>query len=60
MTGAVFAEPNEMLRFSPRYESEFAQMWVDFPKRRKGSIKAPDAGIAVGPSDTAANAALDT
>jgi hypothetical protein len=59
MTGAVFAEPNEMLRFRPRHESEFAEMWMNFPKRRKGNIKAAESGIAGGPSDSEASATLD-
>lgn len=32
---AIFAEPNEVLRFTPRFESEFSRLWSDYPLRRK-------------------------
>jgi hypothetical protein len=31
---ATFAEPNEVLRFTRRFESEFSRMWNDYPARR--------------------------
>lgn len=31
---AIFAEPNEMLRFGPRFSNSYSQYWSDFPKRR--------------------------
>ncbi|MDN4641116.1 hypothetical protein QCD70_12730 [Agreia sp. PsM10] len=33
---ASFAEPNEVLRFTRRFDSEFSRMWHDYPKPRKG------------------------
>jgi len=33
--GAAFAEPNEVLRFRRRFDSPFAKMWSDYPKRRQ-------------------------
>lgn len=33
--GAVFAEPNEVLRFRRRIDSPYTQLWSDFPKRRR-------------------------
>lgn len=32
---AVFAEPNEILRFQPRYSSEYTNYWVSIPNRRR-------------------------
>jgi hypothetical protein len=37
MTSAIFADPNEMLRFTLRHESEYARMWMNFPRRRRPS-----------------------
>ncbi|SES27239.1 hypothetical protein [Actinokineospora terrae] len=34
MHSATFAEPNEVLRFRPGFDSPYQDMWVDFPKRR--------------------------
>jgi hypothetical protein len=34
---ASFAEPNEVLRFTQRFESEFSRLWVSYPARRKSS-----------------------
>lgn len=31
---AIFAEPNEMLRFEPRYSSEYTEYWSAVPNRR--------------------------
>lgn len=31
---ATLAEPNEVLRFTHRFDSEFSRMWMDYPKRR--------------------------
>lgn len=33
--GAVFAEPNEVLRFRRRIDSPYTQLWSDYPKRRR-------------------------
>lgn len=33
--GAVFAEPNEVLRFRRRLDSAYTQMWQEYPKRRQ-------------------------
>jgi len=32
---AKFAEPNEILRFAPRYQSEYSKMWENYPLRRR-------------------------
>jgi hypothetical protein len=34
MPAAVFASPNEMLRFTRIFETEYAEYWQDYPKRR--------------------------
>jgi len=33
--GAVFAEPNEVLRVKRRIDSPYSQLWSDYPKRRR-------------------------
>jgi hypothetical protein len=33
--GAVFAEPNEVLRFRRRIDSPYTQLWSNFPMRRR-------------------------
>lgn len=35
LRGAVFAEPNEVLRFQRRLDSEYSEMWQDVPARRR-------------------------
>ncbi|MDQ0646959.1 hypothetical protein QFZ53_001155 [Microbacterium natoriense] len=35
MRAASFGDPNEVLRFTRRYESEFSRLWVGFPDRRR-------------------------
>lgn len=40
IAAATFAEPNEVLRFRRRLDSEYTQMWVDFPSRRRRSGSA--------------------
>ena len=35
LRGAVFAEPNEVLRFQRRLDSEYSEMWQDVPSRRR-------------------------
>lgn len=42
---AVFAEPNEILRFEPRFASEFTSYWSGIPNRRRkiASVEARDA-----------------
>jgi hypothetical protein len=37
MLSASFAEPNEILRFTPRFDSEFSRMWADYPRPRKAT-----------------------
>ncbi len=39
---AIFAEPNEMLRFEPRFSSEYTEYWSNIPNRRvkKASLDA--------------------
>ena len=34
MPAAVFARPNEMLRFTPVFDTEYAKYWGDYPRRR--------------------------
>lgn len=35
MRAASFGDPNEVLRFTRRYNSDFSSLWSDFPKRRR-------------------------
>lgn len=45
LRSASFEDPNEVLRFTRSYDSEFSKMWVDFPKRRRngpGSVITED------------------
>ncbi|TXK19488.1 hypothetical protein [Homoserinibacter sp. GY 40078] len=35
LSAAVFAEPNEVLRFARRLDSEYTRMWAGIPARRK-------------------------
>lgn len=35
---ASFAEPNEVLRFTQRFESEFSRFWANYPSRRINNI----------------------
>jgi hypothetical protein len=35
MRGANLAEPNEILRFTRRFDSEFSRMWLKYPVRRQ-------------------------
>ncbi|CAN02987.1 hypothetical protein [Clavibacter michiganensis] len=35
---ASFAEPNEVLRITQRFDSDFSRMWSNYPSRRQGSI----------------------
>ncbi|GAA1478517.1 hypothetical protein GCM10009623_29630 [Nocardioides aestuarii] len=39
---AVFARPNEALRFRPTFDTEYARYWSDYPRRRmsRGAIDA--------------------
>ena len=42
VTEATFAEPNEMLRFTSVPSSKYAEMWKDFPlRRRRSEVIAP-------------------
>ncbi len=43
MKSASFGDPNEVLRFTPRYPSEFSRMWSGFPNRRRKGPGAPTA-----------------
>jgi hypothetical protein len=45
---ASFAEPNEVLRFTQRFESEFSRLWISYPARRKSSA-GPDSVDEVQP-----------
>ncbi|TBN56017.1 hypothetical protein EYE40_00610 [Glaciihabitans arcticus] len=38
---AGFAEPNEVLRFTQRFESEFSRMWNGYPIRRAATVSIP-------------------
>ncbi len=59
MRYASFEDPNEILRFTPRYPSEFYQHWENYPKRRLRSGRSTSTGephehkVAVGVSGTA-------
>jgi len=35
MRAASFEDPNEVLRFTRRYNSDFSALWSDFPRRRR-------------------------
>lgn len=35
VTGAVFGEPNEVLRFIRRADSPYSEMWTNYPDRRR-------------------------
>lgn len=35
IAAATFAEPNEVLRFRRRLDSDYTQMWVNYPSRRR-------------------------
>jgi hypothetical protein len=57
---AAFAEPNEVLRFTRRYDSPFSRLWEEFPKRRQrgsdspsapGTIDTPATSATAGPTD---------
>lgn len=37
MLSGNFAEPNEVLRFTPRFDSEFSRMWANYPRPRKAT-----------------------
>lgn len=38
---AGFAEPNEVLRFTQRFESEFSRLWSGYPRRRASNKSSP-------------------
>jgi hypothetical protein len=38
---ASFGDPNEVLRFTQRYQSEFSKMWEGFPNRRRRGPGTP-------------------
>ncbi|WP_404473566.1 hypothetical protein [Microbacterium aerolatum] len=38
--GAVFAEPNEVLRFRRRIDSPYTQLWANYPVRRRSRSSA--------------------
>ena len=42
ITGALFAQPNETLRFTQRHESEYSSMWSNYPSRRIRSTDGVD------------------
>lgn len=46
MRAASFDDPNEVLRFTCRYNSDFSMQWSDFPKRRRSGpgVKSSDDG----------------
>ena len=43
MRAASFGDPNEVLRFTRRYDSEFTRMWTQYPRRRRSSPGTPAA-----------------
>jgi hypothetical protein len=47
---ARFAEPSEVLRFGVEFDSPYAKMWVNYPRRP--SADQPDQGLTLmGPTD---------
>jgi hypothetical protein len=49
---AVFAEPNEVLRLTQRFESDFSRMWSDYPSRRQSGPIAGASSEESGPHAT--------
>ncbi|AQA03906.1 hypothetical protein BVC93_17375 [Mycobacterium sp. MS1601] len=43
LRAASFGDPNEVLRFTRRYQSEFSEMWKGFPNRRRRGQGLPAA-----------------
>ncbi|MFN3950199.1 hypothetical protein [Microbacterium sp.] len=43
LRAASFGDPNEVLRFTRRYDSEFSEMWTRYPRRRRSSPGTPSA-----------------
>lgn len=43
LRAASFDDPNEVLRFTRRYRSEFSEMWIGFPNRRRRGPGLPAA-----------------
>jgi hypothetical protein len=41
MRAASFGDPNEVLRFTRRFDSAFAQMWAGYPHRRRAGAGNP-------------------
>lgn len=50
LRSASFGDPNEVLRFTGRYPSEFSEMWSGFPNRRR---RRPGSPIGEEPADQA-------
>jgi len=44
MRAASFGDPNEVLRFTRRYDSHFSTLWSDFPKRRRSGPGVKSSG----------------
>jgi hypothetical protein len=49
---AIFAEPNEVLRFTPRFVSDFSELWSNYPVRRRGGIPSSVSVEESGPHET--------
>ena len=49
---AVFAEPNEVLRLTQRFESDFSRMWSNYPSRRQNGPIAGASSEESGPHAT--------
>jgi hypothetical protein len=43
LRAASFGDPNEVLRFTRRYDSEFSEMWTEYPRRRRSGPGTPAA-----------------
>jgi hypothetical protein len=41
MRAAGFAEPNEELGFTQRFESEYSRLWSGYPRRRASNKNSP-------------------
>lgn len=58
MPGAIFAAPNEMLRFREGFESQYADYWRDFVRRPEPANRASAAQMADSGADVESSAAV--
>lgn len=50
MQAAVFAEPNEALRFKKKPKSAYSELWSGYPNRRAGGTEAPSTATHTQPA----------